>query len=72
MNPYNKVIWEGWTVQQFIDELEPEFDLIQQGRSWKPPFTSTEDLKQWCQDTQPYYKKHIPQVFNYFKTRAGL
>jgi hypothetical protein len=23
-------------------------------------------------DMQPYYKKHIPEVFNYFTKEAGL
>jgi hypothetical protein len=23
-------------------------------------------------DMQPYYKKHIPEVFNYFAKEAGL
>jgi hypothetical protein len=26
----------------------------------------------WCMDMQPYYKKHIPEVFNYFVKEAGL
>jgi hypothetical protein len=24
----NKHIWEGWTVQDFIDELEPTIDMF--------------------------------------------
>lgn len=64
----NRHIWEGWTVQDFIDELEPSFDAL---TTWKP-FKSAEDLKQWCKDNQPYYKKHIPEVYNYFKKKAKL
>lgn len=67
----NKHIWEGWTVGDFINELEPMFDTIQSnargfGRS---AFDTKEDLKNWCKSEQPYYKKHIPEVFNYFKNK---
>lgn len=65
----NKHIWEGWTVQHFIDELEPQFDMIMNGQSWKQPFKDEKELKTWCMENQPYYKKHIPEVFNYFKKR---
>jgi hypothetical protein len=65
----NKHIWEGWTVQDFIDELEPQFDMIMNGQSWKQPFKDEKELKTWCMENQPYYKKHIPEVFNYFKKR---
>lgn len=65
----NKHIWEGWTVQSFIDELEPSFNQIMSGNSWQKPFKEKDELKKWCMENQPYYKKHIPDVFNYFKTR---
>lgn len=68
----NKHIWEGWCVSDFIDELQPTFDMIMSNNSWKKPFTSKEELKQWCMDNQPYYKKHIPEVFNHFKKLAKL
>ena len=68
----NRHIWEGWTVQSFIDELEPTFNMIMDGNSWKKSFTSKDELKKWCMDNQPYYKKHIPEVFNYFNNIAKL
>lgn len=68
----NKHIWEGWTVQSFIDELEPTFDLIMQGRSWQPKFKSKGEIKAWCMNNQPFYKKHIPEVTEYFNKKAGL
>ena len=40
----NKHIWEGWTVQQFVDELEPMFKMIMRGQSWKKPFQTKEEL----------------------------
>ena len=65
-------VWEGWSPQMFIDDLEPMFNRIMAGNSHNKPFTSKEDLKKWCMENQPYYKKHIPEVFNYFKKKAGL
>jgi hypothetical protein len=68
----NKHIWEGWTVQSFIDELEPTFNLIMDNNSWKKPFKDKEELKKWCMENQPYYKKHIPDVFKYFLSKTKL
>ena len=65
----NKHIWEGWTVQDFVDELEPSFNQIMSGQSWHKPFKSKDELKKWCMNEQPYYKKHIPEVYNYFKKK---
>ena len=62
----NKHIWEGWTVQSFIDELEPSFILIMSGSSWHKQFETKEEIKEWCISNQPYYKKNIPEVLNYF------
>ena len=62
----DKHIWEGWTVGDFIDELEPTFNMITRNYSHVKPFTSKQDLKSWVKDKQPYYKKHIPEVTNYF------
>jgi hypothetical protein len=62
----NKHVWEGWTVQGFIDDLEPSFNLIMRGQSWKKPFTEKSELKKWCMENQPYYKKYIPEVVEYF------
>lgn len=60
----NRHIWEGWTVQDFIDELELTFPYQK--------FSTREDVKNWCKSEQPYYKKHIPEVANYFIKKAGL
>lgn len=68
----NKHVWEGWTVQDFINDLEPMFNQIMSGQSWIKPFQTKEELKTWCKDNQPYYKKHIPGVYNYFKNKANV
>lgn len=68
----NKHIWEGWTVIDFINELQWQFDLIMNNGSWKKPFTTKQEIKEWCKDNQPSYKKHIPEVCKYFVERADL
>jgi len=64
-----KHVWEGWLVEDFINNLEPIFNQIQSGNSWKKPFKTKGEIKEWCKDTQPYYKKHIPEVVNYFNNK---
>jgi hypothetical protein len=54
----NKHIWEGWTVQDFIDALEITFKYQK--------FKTKDEVKQWCKSEQPYYKKHIPEVAKHF------
>ena len=79
MLKYNEV-WEGWTVQDFIDELEPQFNRIMENQSWyeltqkesEQPFKDKSELREWCKDNQPYYKKHIPEVYEYFLNKTNL
>ncbi len=72
MTNFEKHVWEGWTVGSFINELEPQFNMIMNGESWHEPFKTKNELKSWCMDNQPYYKKHIPEVVNYFANKAKL
>jgi len=65
-------IYEGWKISDFIEALEPQFNMINQNSSWQKGFESYDDLKKWCKDNQPYYKKHIPEVYNYFKKKVKL
>ena len=60
----NRHIWEGWTAQDFINELELTFPYQK--------FSTREDVKNWCKSEQPYYKKNIPEVASYFIKKAGL
>ena len=60
----NRHIWEGWTVQDFINDLEVTFSF--------QTFTDKKSVKEWCKSEQPYYKKHIPEVYNHFVKKAGL
>ena len=65
----DKHIWEGWTVGDFIDDIEVTFNYRSKySNFWK----SKEDLKKWVTSEQPYYKKHIPEVYKYFLNKSGL
>ena len=66
----DKHIWEGWTVGDFIDDIEPIFDMANHIN--RQAFTNKVELKKWVKDSQPYYKKHIPEVYNYFLKKSGL
>ena len=68
----SKHIWEGWTVQNFINELQDQLEMIMSGGSWQTVFKTKAELKVWCMDNQPYYKKHIPEVVNYFAKKYNL
>ena len=63
---YEKHIGEGWLVKDFINELEIIVDMIMTGKSWMKPFKDKKELKAWCMDNQPYYKKYIPEVVEHF------
>ena len=67
-----KHIYEGWLVIDFINDLEHTFSMIMNNNSLQKPFTKKEDLKKWCMENQPYYKKHIPEVYQYFLNKTNL
>lgn len=71
MNDINidRHIWEGWRVRDFIEELQPQLDCIMEDRSWRSPFESVDGMYEWIRDNQPYYKKDIPEVKEYFRRR---
>lgn len=60
----NRHVWEGWTVQDFIDDLEITFQFQK--------FETKDQVKKWCKSEQPYYKKHIPEVVKHFIQKANL
>lgn len=65
-------IGEGWTVKHFIESLSLQVEMIQSGRSWQKPIKTKLEMKAWCVDNQPYYKKHIPEVVDYFCEKYDL
>jgi hypothetical protein len=62
----SREVWEGWTVQDFIDELEMPFMFKQQSDT---PLKSKADVKKWTAYEQPNYKKEIPEVVEHFYGR---
>lgn len=69
---FNKMIWEGWTVKDFIEDLLPVADRIMNGEAITKPFKDKKELERWLTDNQPYYKKRIPDVCKFFSQRYGL
>ena len=86
---FDKHIYEGWTVRDFIEELEPQLDMIQTGNSCYRPMRTPAAFKaavnglynitvnyhvkgSWTADNQPYYKKPVTDVVNYFCNRYGI
>ena len=54
---YNKHIWEGWLVQDFINELNELVTIALAGESYFKTIQTKKDLKEFCMSNQPYYKK---------------
>lgn len=76
---FNKHIWEGWRVIDFINELQPTLDELYRRHVADPsneyigqPFKSKASLREWCKENQPYVKKRIPEVSNYFIQRYNI
>ena len=67
----DKHIWEGWTVGDFIDAVEPQF-YIRDKYYRNGGFGNKEELKKWVVSEQPYYKKYIPEVYRYFLYKTLL
>ena len=72
MSNLNREVWEGWTVQNFIDELQPMLDVIMSYGSFIVPFKTKKEMAVYIRENQPYYKKTIPEVNDYFAKRYGL
>jgi len=72
MTNLSRHIWEGWTAQDFVDDLEPQLEMIMSGDSWQKPLKTKDELKEWCMSNQPYYKKYVPEVVNHFAKQYKL
>ena len=69
---FDKHIYEGWTVHDFIEKLEPLLDMIQTGNSCYRPMKTRSEIRSWTADNQPYYKKPVTDVVNYFCNKYGI
>ena len=63
---YDKHIYEGWRVIDFINDLKPLVDMVMKGDSYIEPFNNRKSLAKFCSDNQLCYKKVIPEVVDYF------
>lgn len=59
-------VWEGWRPIDFIKVLSDEICMIMSGRSWMKPFITEQEMIAYIKEHQPYYKKSIPEVNDYF------
>ncbi len=69
---YERIVCEGWTAKDFIAELSMPVETIMQSESWREPFRTKSELAEWCRENQPYYKKAIPEVTEYFARMYNL
>lgn len=69
---YNKHIWEGWLVKDFIEELNDVVDIFVSNSNEFHSKITKEDLKKFIVDNQPYYKKEIPEVIEYFINKYNI
>ena len=68
----DREVWEGWTVRDFIDYMEPLMDEIMLGRSLHKPFVTKTQMAMFVTSNQSGYKKKIPEVIEYFAERYCL
>ncbi len=67
-----RVVTEGWTVLDYKEYMRKDMDLIMKNKSWIKPFTSKSDLKEYLINYQPFYKKEIKELTNYFLKRYKI
>lgn len=66
---FDKHIWEGWEVGDFIRELEPTLDnMMEYGYAQysDPIFKTKEEIKTWVRNNLPYTIKALREVTKYF------
>lgn len=68
----NREIWEGWKVIDFIEEIKEEVNIFISNNKKCNKTITKQDLKKFCIEHQPYYKKYIPEVVNYFANKYNI
>lgn len=69
---YNKEIYEGWTVGAIIEYISGPMDMILTGNSWQAAPTNKKELAALIVDLQPYIKKEVPEVVDYFSKKYNI
>lgn len=67
-----RVVWEGWRVKDFIEDLDFMVGQIMNGDAIIEKFTTKEELKEYLRSEQPHHKKDIPEVIEHFATMYKL
>ena len=62
INNLQREIWEGWTVQDFIDDLSDTIEMIMSNKSYVKPFKTKADMVKFIQENQPYYKNQFGKL----------
>ena len=65
-------VWEGWTPKDFIDEIRDILDEIMGSQTSRRRPRTKKALINMIVDLQPYYKKRIREVADYFCKRYGF
>ena len=65
---FDKHIWEGWEVGDFVARLESNLDRIMEyGQMYADPcFKTKEEIKDWVKNNLPYTLKALVPVTRYF------
>ncbi len=66
---FNKHIWEGWEVRDFITRIEPNLDrMMEYGLSIyaDPVFKTKDDIRNYVKNNLPYTTKAWREVSKYF------
>lgn len=69
---YSKHIWEGWTVRDFINDIEYSVDITINDYKSRGIVITKDIISRITSDQQPYYKKIIPDVVNYFCNKYNV
>jgi hypothetical protein len=64
-NP-NKHLWEGWTNEALMLDILPTFNMIMQGKSWRKPFKTKQEVADFVNDEQPNFKRYNKDVIDFF------
>lgn len=66
---FDKHIWEGWEVQDFIRHLENDLDRIMEygyAQYSEPALKTKEEITSWIRSHLPYTTKALRYVTKYF------
>lgn len=69
---YSKHIWEGWTVRDFINDIEYSVDITINDYKSRGIIITKDIIARITSDQQPYYKRVIPDVVNYFCNKYNI